>query len=64
MVNALSRSLVLALVASALGAAPARATDEVTALRESIQQQQEAIADAVSGSSYDPTWAQFVMGGG
>ena len=42
--NPPTRSLVLALVAGALGAAPARATDEITALRELIRQQQAVIA--------------------
>jgi len=38
------RSLALALVAGALAAAPARAADEITALRELIRQQQAVIA--------------------
>jgi hypothetical protein len=44
MVNPPSRSFALAIVASTLGAAPARATDEITALRALIQQQQAVIA--------------------
>ena len=44
MLNPPIRGLALALVAGAFGAAPAHAADEITALRELIQQQQAVIA--------------------